>query len=970
MHRLLLRALVALALFFGALVANAGTDIFEYDPLGRLKKWTDSQGRVTDYIYDAVGNIKEVKPGAGSTVPAPTISGVTPTSIRQGAASTVTVAGANLAGATITTSVAGLTVSSVTATSAQVTFNLAVAQTAALGSQNFMLTTATGNRVFTVTVAPPVPTLLVSPSPIAIPVDPVEKRVFVRLSNADTVDRVLSLSSGDVVVATINPASTTIPAGQTEVEVRIRGLATGITQLSVSSAGLQTVLVPLYVTSEFGGINVASAPLLGVNLLGDAGSGSSFTGDAQAANLGVAFGRYVTGVSPARISINDGTVSLAVTGEGLASVTGVEIVPPDGLTVSAVQAQPDGRSVTATLIVDPAAPTLQRRVRLLGPDNYPPVRPEADRILVTLALPEITAIEPISAVPGTSGIAFYVYGRNLTGATSVAFDPPTGIVVGSSPVVDSGGTRLSVGVSLALNAPVGNRIVTVQSPAGISDATPSVANTFRVATEVINSVPALTAPLVGIVLGAALTPPTSQSLDAQSQPVGVAFGATAITLTPPARQAGDTFSLQVNGVGLQGVTALEFSPAQGITAGSVSVSPDGTTITVPVTLAADAERTVRIVIVRAGTQRIAFTTVTASQFYVTGPTPQITSVAPLLIQVGSQPSLTVSGVNFQDVTGLQLEPATGITYGPIMVNANGTGVTVPLLVAANAPAGQRVVRLSTPAMTTTATAELGNTVTLYSGTATSIDPVLAPALGVVLQSAGGGGTTTLVEPIVSPLLGLVLQGASPPAGSINYDAFTGNLGIALGPVATSITQSALNQSGAGSITISGFALNSVTAVSLVPSAGLTLGTFTVTPDGASLTLPVTVEASAAIGPRQLVLAAGATSVLFVPGAPSVAYVTVQAPAITSMEPIVVSRGTAVELLIRGTNLHFSTGVTLSPANGVAVVSPPSVNAAGTELRISLSVPANAATGARLIQVITPGGSSTATLSPANTLNIN
>ena len=56
--RALLRVLLCF-LLIGSSAAFAATDSYQYDPLGRLVQWTDSQGRVTEYRYDAVGNILE-----------------------------------------------------------------------------------------------------------------------------------------------------------------------------------------------------------------------------------------------------------------------------------------------------------------------------------------------------------------------------------------------------------------------------------------------------------------------------------------------------------------------------------------------------------------------------------------------------------------------------------------------------------------------------------------------------------------------------------------------------------------------------------------------------------------------------------------------------------------------------------------------------------------------------------------------
>lgn len=70
--RVLLRVLLCL-LLIGSSAAFAATDSYQYDPLGRLVQWTDSQGRVTEYRYDAVGNILEVR-RVTVAAPGPTVS--------------------------------------------------------------------------------------------------------------------------------------------------------------------------------------------------------------------------------------------------------------------------------------------------------------------------------------------------------------------------------------------------------------------------------------------------------------------------------------------------------------------------------------------------------------------------------------------------------------------------------------------------------------------------------------------------------------------------------------------------------------------------------------------------------------------------------------------------------------------------------------------------------------------------------
>ena len=65
------------ALLVGMLLIGstlAATERFDYDPLGRLIR-VISDTQTTEYVYDAAGNILEVKTGAAATPPS--VSGIT-----------------------------------------------------------------------------------------------------------------------------------------------------------------------------------------------------------------------------------------------------------------------------------------------------------------------------------------------------------------------------------------------------------------------------------------------------------------------------------------------------------------------------------------------------------------------------------------------------------------------------------------------------------------------------------------------------------------------------------------------------------------------------------------------------------------------------------------------------------------------------------------------------------------------------
>jgi YD repeat-containing protein len=964
---LTLRSVVFLFVLLGIIAAAfAATDVYEYDPLGRLIRWTDAQGRVTEYRYDAVGNILEVKRLA-APIPAPTVTATTPTSLRRGETRTITLAGANLMGASVSTSATGLSIASVQSTATQISFSLTASTSATLGANAFVAATPQGMAGFSISIAPQLPTLSVTPTPLAIPIDNTDRRFTVRLSNADIVDRVISLSSSNASIAAVSPSSVTVMAGQTEADALIRGVQGGIATISLSATGLASTSVAVYVTAEFAGINVATAPVVGV-VLPSSPTSAPATVEATSPALGVAFGRHLRSVSPNSFVMGTGPTSINIAGEGLEGVTGISVIPPDGVTVTNVVAAGDGRSISATVTITATATVSQRQIILVGAGApYIPTRADADRINVTLPIPEIQSIDPYFGVRGTSSISFIVRGRNLSGATGISFAPAEGLVVGATPSVTPDGTQLTVGLSIALNAATGSRLVTVQTPAGSSDTSLSPANTFAVVSAITSAFSPIVSPAVGVVLSANNTG-SSSNVEVATPALGVAFGAVATALLPNAQQFGTSGTLVIQGAGLQGVTAVTMVPPDGIVLGAPTPSVDGTSVSIPITIEATAVQTVREVLLIAGTQRVLFAPASQSQFRVTGPMPQLTSVTPQILQVGTISTIQLNGANFQNVSEIRVVPPTGISVGTPVVSVDNTTITVPFAVAANAPTGARNVIVVTPAGETSSIVSPANTITIFSGSVTPIDRVLAPLVGVVVQAIGGGNNVT-TDPVVSPLLGVLIP-VTPPSATSDVFVNTAVLGVALGPVAITALPLPLNLGASGTLVVTGVDLSGVSSVNIYPPNDITLGTPVPSGDGLSVSIPITVASTAAISTRQVSLAAGATRIPFAVADASLVYVTGGVPRIDSIEPILGARGTSLSLTVRGANLQFARAVTVTPASGVSVVNQPTWSADGTQLTLSLVIAANASVGARVIQVVAPGGTSSAAASPANTFTIN
>src|ERR1019366_2079408 len=120
-----------------------------------------------------------------------------------------------------------------------------------------------------------------------------------------------------------------------------------------------------------------------------------------------------------------------------------------------------------------------------------------------------------------------------------------------------------------------------------------------------------------------------------------------------------------------------------------------TSLTVPVTIAANAPLGVKGIQVVTGTE-----TVSANVFTVTAGTPVITQVNPNIAQQGQQNLLVTISGNFTHFTAASVVTfsGTGVTVG-VPTAATATSLTVPISVAANAPLGAQGIQVVSGAET-------------------------------------------------------------------------------------------------------------------------------------------------------------------------------------------------------------------------------------------------------------------------------
>ncbi|MFN7085507.1 MAG: beta strand repeat-containing protein [Burkholderiales bacterium] len=949
-----------------AFASLAAQERYDYDGLGRLIRVIDEQGRVTEYVHDAAGNILQVITGTGSAQ-IPVITLISPDIIRRGETKTIRITGTGLAGSHPGVSDPGLDISQFLNSATQATFSLTAMASAAVGTQQITLSNAAGSATTAITVSAVLPKLGMSPLPIAVPPTGGARNFFVSLSSADNVSHTINVASANPAIATVSPASVTIPAGQTETLVSIAGQAAGTTAINLASSTLASTSVPVFITSEFTGLTTSFASPLGVVLSSPPGGTPASFGPIVSPLVGVVVGSYIDNVAPRTLTIGTGPTPLVITGTGLADVTGVSVQPVDGLTLGAASGVPDGRTVMIPVTVAADAPRTVRKIVLAGAQQpYVPARPGADQVLVTLSGPEIFSIDPVFATAGASGITLTVRGRNLQDAQAVTFAPGTGITVSATPAVNTDGTLLTVSLSVSPLAPSGDHVVTVVTPGGSSGTAATSANTLRVASEVRAVYTPVTSPLLGVVKEDG-TPPPSPALSASSRLVGVTVGPAITGRAPAAGIIGETVQITFTGNALESVTAVQFSPANGLTIGAPVIGGDGRSVTVSVTISTSAPQTLRALRILAGTSVVPFSDPGAAQFRVTAPVPRIDSISPVVYQTGGgSVTMTVRGINLQGAQGVRMIPPAEIAIAAPSVNAAGTELIATVNVSSAAAAGLRVVVVSTPAGESVTAANDANTVQIATEIGGTYAPVVSPNLGVVLEDSAPP-SQQFIGPVISPALGIVLQDPNPPSPPSDIVRAI-QVGVAVGSFASGVRATPLAPTSTGTLTISGSGLADVTAVTVIPSTGLTLGALQIAPDGSQITTPVTAS-SAATGLRGVQVLRGSDKVPFIPAGSDTFRIGEGVPNIDSITPILANRGQMITMVIRGQNFQDAIAVIATPAQGVFIDIAPTVNAAGTEIGVRIGIAADAPEGARVIQVVTPGGSTTSSAVPANTFTV-
>ncbi len=967
-HTWLWLGLIACAL--AVAFVHAADERYDYDELGRLIRAVDELGRETRYVYDAAGNLLQVITGANAE--ALSVTGLTPGTLRRGAPTAMLAVGTGLTGARVTSPDPALQIANVQASATQVTFILLAASAAALGTYEIGFSNAGGSARKPVSIIPEKPEVFVTPAPLALPPDGSERPFLVRLSHADIYDHNFALSITDTGIAALTTASVTIPAGQTEANARIKGLNGGQTVLRLASDLLGTTAVPVFVTAEFAGVNTSYALPVGV-VVGQSQTSPppNAIGPVAAANVGVVVGGVIRAVTPNVLPLGSGPTNVVISGASLGGTTDIQVQPGDGVVLGNFVASGDGKSVTVPIAVAADAPTTIRRLVVSASGTtYPAAPASADRIRIALPLPEILSTEPIYVLRGATSQTILVRGRNLQGATAVSVSPDTGVSV-EAPAVNADGTQLTFRITVAPNAPLGARAVSVTTPGGNSDATPGAANTLTIADQAGDAVTPIAAPNVGV-LKQDNTPPPASPSTAYSKPLGVLVGGAVTGITPVAKPIGESFTLTVQGVSLDTATAVDFLPNTGITVGTPTVAANGRSLTVPVSIALDAPQTLRTVQVLAGANILPAVPAAATQFRVTAMPPVIDWVSPLYLVTGAPPTtLIVHGRNFQNATQVAVLPPNDVAINnPPVVSTDGTQLTVNLSATAGAANGPRVVQVITPAGGSVDTFTDANTLMIAGSVGATVTPVAAPLVGILKQDGTTPpAPTTPVDTLTAPLVGIMVgQVTPPPPGPLLVTSPL--VGVAIHPVAQRIEPVSIVRGTSATLTVFGAGLDAVTDIRLNPATGITMiPPVVASADGTQVSIAINVDPAAAATAHEVIVDTAAGKVPFSPANKNQLLVAIAEPRIDSIDPILAVRGTTFTLTVRGANLFGATGVTATPGTGIAFDATPTVSTDGTSITLRMSIAADAPLGSQVIRVTTPGGTTTPDAAPANTFTV-
>ena len=794
-----------------------------------------------------------------------------------------------------------------------------------------------------------------------------------------------SMASSAPLIASA-PAVVTVSQGQQSVSFTVQASSVGSAQLTVSRSGWNSTLLRVTViepprTLAFTPVTSALVGIV-VGTSTTQISGTSTYGPILSNNVGIIVGSAITQVTP-KAAVVGTSSSITLQGFGLTDVTAIGVLPATSVSFAAPVISGDGKQISVAVTVDAAAAKGARRLSVsTGTGSVTFVNPEDIAFLIAAPSPILESVSPQVIVAGQAATKLTVRGSNLRDITGVRFEPSQGIAAVGAFTANTDGTALEFNVQANVAATSGPRVVVVQAAGGESSATSAPSNTLQVARQIGNNFNAISSALVGVQVGASTPAPVTATLGpvvsaavgvlvgtttvaestqtvgpVTAPSVGVIVGGVATQITPKVGVVGTQVTITISGVALGGVTAVDFLPNTGLTVSGLTVNADGMQLTVNVSIAADAVKTQRLLVLSAVTGRLNFSNPADALFLVAAPAPTLISVAPQVVVAGQAlVKLAVRGINFRDVTGVRFDPPAGISaIGAATATTDGTLLEVNVQADAAAVSGPRTL------------------IVMTAGGESSAIPVPANTLQVARQVGSN------LQAIASPLVGIVV-GSVTTVVTEDRLAQT-QVGVVVGAVASALQPGGAIKGSSGQLQITGAGLDSAVAGTMtlsnpaVTASGVILGAATVNALGTQLTVPYSVAANAPSAQYKLSLVTGAGTVLFNPAASSL-FSIIDEPQISSLSPTVMQRGKAYMLEMRGSKLQNVRSITLENSNGPLAGITVEANALafttdglGDKLSVRVVLDATTALGPVVLRLSHAGGATSSQASTANTINI-
>jgi hypothetical protein len=549
--------------------------------------------------------------------------------------------------------------------------------------------------------------------------------------------------------------------------------------------------------------------------------------------------------------------------------------------------------------------------------------------------------------------------------------PEAGGRIDAAPQISADGTTLSALVDIAADATVGDRVVQVVTPAAASTPAALASNTLAIVSAVRQAVTPITSPAVGVVVGS-VTAPNTETVQPGSALVGVLLGAGITGVAPSVGVVGTDVPVTVSGAGLQGVGAVTFVPSAGLTIlGTPAVNGAGTSLTFTLRVDAGAALGLRRLVLTAAGKPLASSRPADTAFLISAPIPELTAVAPQILRTG-QPAAryTLRGRNFTNVTGVRIEPADGITVsGPFDVNVDGTTLTFNAAAAIGSASGARTVIVSTAAGESTATQTAGNLIRVATQLGATYADISSATVGVVVGSVAPPAER-VDGSLTSMAVGVVVT-TTPIQETVNTTAASTPVGVVVGSVAQALSPAGWLQGASGTITVTGVGLDAATTATLMPGTGILLGAPASSGGGSVLTLSISVAPDAPQVLRELRLGTAGNGRLSFASPAAAGFGIGSLPSISSVSPIVFEQGKSVVLTVRDSNLKGVTRVVFDPDSGLHAATEIvwSQDTLGELLSVPVTVDIGAALGNRVVRLEVFGGSTSASATPANTINV-